>query len=305
MRRSLPALVTLIAASFLPLANADKDKDGKDGLQLTLRSRKPIETPDKKTDYKTEEISRVWMPKQSAIIVCDMWDTHHCYNAAMRVEEIAPRMNEVLEKARALGVLIIHAPSSCMDAYKDHPARKAAMKAPPAKNLPKDISAWCHIIPAEEKGKYPIDQKDGGCDSDPADEAKHRQALVKMGRNPNAPWKSQIAALKIHDDDIISDSGVEIWNVLEDRKIDNVIILGVHTNMCVLGRPFGIRQQVRLGMNTVLVRDLTDAMYDPRQPPYVSHARGTELVVEHIEKYWCPSILSDDLASVVAGTAGP
>ena len=70
---------------------------------------------------------------------------------------------------------------------------------------------------------------------------------------------------------------------------------GVHINMCVLGRPFGIRQQVRLGRNVVLVRDLTDAMYDPRDKPYVSHARGTELVIEHTERYWCPTILSRDL----------
>jgi hypothetical protein len=83
------------------------------------------------------------------------------------------------------------------------------------------------------------------------------------------------------------------------------VMMGVHTNMCVLGRPFGIRQMVRLGKHVVLARDLTDAMYDPRQPPFVSHARGTELVVEHIERYWCPSILSEDLTKVVPGSAGP
>jgi hypothetical protein len=42
-----------------------------------------------------------------------------------------------------------------------------------------------------------------------------------------------------------------------------------------------------------------------RQPPHVSHARGTELVIEHIEKYWCPSLLSEDLLQVVSGSAGP
>jgi hypothetical protein len=30
-----------------------------------------------------------------------------------------------------------------------------------------------------------------------------------------------------------------------------------------------------------------------------------ELVVEHIEKYWCPSILSVDLTRVVPGSDGP
>ncbi len=69
----------------------------------------------------------------------------------------------------------------------------------------------------------------------------------------------------------------------------------VHTNMCVLGRHFGIRQQKYLGKNVVLCRD----------PTYVSHARGVELVIEHIEKYWCPSILGESLTRVVPGSAGP
>jgi hypothetical protein len=149
------------------------------------------------------------------------------------------------------------------------------------------------MIPSEEKGKYPVDQKDGGCDSDKAEQEKHQQALIKMGRKPGSPWLSQIATLKMHDIDIVSDSGVEIWNVLEDRRINNVIILGVHTNMCVLGRPFGLRQMVKNGKNAILVRDMTDTMYNPKAWPYVNHYKGTELVIEHIEKFVCPTITSD------------
>ena len=33
--------------------------------------------------------------------------------------------------------------------------------------------------------------------------------------------------------------------------------------MCVLGRPFGIRQMVHLGKNVALMRDMTDTMYNP------------------------------------------
>src|SRR4051794_7583916 len=110
-----------------------------------------------------------------------MWDTHHCLNAVKRVEELAPRMNEVLEKARASGMLIIHAPSSCMEPYKDHPGRKRAQDAPKAANLPKDIGQWCYKIPSEEKGKYPLDQSDGGCDTEPAAQAEHLKKLEAMG----------------------------------------------------------------------------------------------------------------------------
>ena len=61
----------------------------------------------------------------------------------------------------------------------------------------------------------------------------------------------------------------------------------------------------RLVFQVALVRDLTDSMYDPRKRPFVSHARGTELVIEHIESRWCPSIMSDDLTRVIAGTDSP
>jgi len=70
--------------------------------------------------------------------------------------------------------------------------------------------------------------------------------------------------------------------------------MGVHTNMCVLGRPFGIRQLTYLGFNVTLMRDMTDSLYNPAMEPRVSHYRGTELVVEHVEKYWCPTITSTD-----------
>src|SRR5262249_28721248 len=167
-------------------------------------------------------------------------------------------------------------------------------KTPRAKSLPKDIGSWCRSIPAEEKGKYPIDQSDGGEDDDPAEHRAWAAKLKDMGRNPRAPWKSQIDGLKIHDADYLSDSGEEIWSVLEDRKLDQVILVGVHTNMCVLGRPFGLRQMARNGKKVVLMRDLTDTMYNPERAPFVSHFTGTDLIVEHIEKNWCPTLISGD-----------
>jgi len=54
---------------------------------------------------------------------------------------------------------------------------------------------------------------------------------------------------------------VAIWNLLESRNIDNVILTGVHANMCVSGRPFGLRQMAKNGKHVVLMRDLTDTMF--------------------------------------------
>lgn len=260
---------------------------------LTLNLEQRLRVP-KGDEFAVVSRKVQWLPGKTALIVCDMWDAHHCLNAVRREEELVPVMDKVIAKARDLGVLIIHAPSSCMEPYKDHPARKRALAAPTAKTLPKEIEKWCYKIPAEEKGKYPIDQTDGGEDDDPKEHAEWHAKLAAMGRNPKAPWKSQHAGLSIDGArDIISDSGIEIWNVLEARGIDNVILVGVHTNMCVLGRPFGLRQMAKNGKNVVLMRDMTDTMYNPAMPPKVSHFKGTELIIEHIEKYVCPTITSD------------
>ncbi len=233
-----------------------------------------------------------WKPRETAIIVCDVWDAHHCLNAVRRIEEMAPRMNEVLSAARRHGVLIIHAPSECMARYENHPARLRARQAPPAPNLPSDIGKWCNRIPSEERGRYPLDQSDGGEDDDPAEHRQWHERLAGMGRDPKAPWKAQHEALRIDDSDAISDSGVETWNLLEQRGVRNVVLMGVHVNMCVLGRPFGLRQMAKNGKNVVLMRDLTDTMYNPQRWPYVTHYVGTDRIIEHIEKYVCPTITS-------------
>ena len=239
----------------------------------------------------------LWDAKATAVIVCDMWDLHHCKNAVGRVGEMAPRMNQLLNTARAEGALIIHAPSSCMDFYRDHPARKRAQDAPSAAVQPKAIGSWCHWIDqAEESQGYPIDHSDGGEDDDPAEHAAWAKHLAKIGRNPGSPWKRQVGLIEIDAGrDAISDSGIEIWNLLEARGIRNVLLVGVHTNMCVLGRPFGLRNMARNGKNVLLVRDLTDSMYNPARWPYVNHFRGTSLVVEHIEQRVCATTTSDQL----------
>ena len=249
-------------------------------LILVTRSRAPL--ADDASRFMVVQSKVEWDPEQTAIIICDMWDQHWCKGATARTTELAPHMNNVVTKARDRGVLIVHAPSGTVGAYVDHPARKRAQEAPKAANLPKGIDKWCRWIDEkEEEIGYPIDHSDGGCDCQPT---------CKQG--PPWPWKSQIETIQIRDEDAISDSGVEIWNLLEQRGITNVILMGVHTNMCVLGRPFGLRHMAKFGKNVVLMRDLTDTMYNSRMRPFVSHFTGTDLVVEHVEKYVCPTVTS-------------
>ncbi|HLX65278.1 MAG TPA: protein-signal peptide and transmembrane prediction [Planctomycetota bacterium] len=257
------------------------DTIGAETLHLNLRAR------ENSADGKVSEKKADWDATKTALIICDMWDDHWCKGAAQRVAEMAPALNEAVKAARAKGVFIIHAPSSVTAFYKDTPQRKRAQSAPFAKapvELTQAVRWGTNWFWPDGKREMPlpIDDSDMGCDC--AVKCTIREA-----------WTRQINLIELAPEDALTDNGQETWNLLAERGIENVILCGVHLNMCVLGRPFGIRQMVTLGKNVALMRDMTDTMYNHERPPGVDHFTGTELVIAHVEKYWCPSFTSSDI----------
>ncbi|MDR0814603.1 MAG: isochorismatase family protein, partial [Bacteroidales bacterium] len=218
-----------------------------------------------------------WKASETAIIVCDMWDKHWCDISTARFGELAVALNPVLEAARAKGVKIVHAPSDCMNYYANYPGRKEA-----AKYKDKKIAALANgnKLPSEENAVWPIDQSDEGCEN--------------ANCKPYKAWTKQADVLTIQDGDLISDSGEEIGTYFKKKGIKNVILTGVATNMCVIGRSFGLRAMKQMGLNVVLMRDITDVMYNPEKAPKVNHFSGLDLMVDYIETYVCPSIVSTD-----------
>ena len=241
-------------------------------LNLTLRSQVLSQNDRGWNQWQVvSETKRVPCAK-SAILICDMWDDHSFRGAAERVDAMAPRMNQVVKAARSLGVRIIHSPSDTMDFYAEHPARRRMLALPPVP-LP--------VPRPHPNPPLPFDARENGSDTN---------EVVGF-----RAWTRQHPAIEITDDDVISDSGREVYSFLHHEGITNLFIMGVHTNMCVLHRTFGIKPMVTWGLDVALVRDLTDCIYNPAKPPYVSHDEGTALVVGYIEKFWCPSVHSDDL----------
>ena len=241
-------------------------------FQLKLRSR--VEAFKGSGVWNEVVISDSIPMKETALIICDMWDNHWCSGAAKRVTVLAPKINATVEAARKSGIRIIHAPSETMSFYKDARQRQAMLQVqkaepPAAIDLPSP--------------PLPIDDSTGGCDTT-ADK------FFKA-------WSREISTIRIADNDMISDNGPEVYSLLKRDGIRNLLVMGVHTNMCVLNRTFAIKQMTRWGIRCILVRDLTDAMYNPGDRPFVSHEEGTERVIQHIEKYWCPTVLSADLVA--------
>ena len=222
-----------------------------------------------------------WESAKIAVVICDMWNTTQCVSAARRVVDMAPRVNEVAARLREDGALIVHAPGGCMEYYAGTTARERAQRAIPAASpVPVDWHDW---DAAREPPLPPPLADDTPCSCEPGEPCT-------MG-GPPYPWTHQIESIEIAPADAVTDDGNELFALLEGRGIQDVVIMGVHTNRCVLGRPYGIRQSVYWGKQPVLCRDLTDSYHrDPR-----SHLWVNEQMIAHIERYWCPSLTSNQL----------
>ncbi len=247
-------------------------------LKLTLRTQQLTQDDNGYNVWKTIVTEAAVPATEMALLLCDVWDNHCSRGARERLEVLVPQMNEVVKAARSRGVKIIHSPASAADFYAGTPARQRMIDAP-------------HIDPPEPLDlpdpPLPVAAPEGGSDTgEPAPPADWRKDF---------PVTKEHDGIEISDEDGISEKGDEVYNYLHQQGITNLIIMGIHTNMCVLERPFGIKQMVRWGLNVMLVRDITDTMYNPADPPYVSHDEGTQLVIAYIEKFWCPTISNDDL----------
>jgi nicotinamidase-related amidase len=268
-RRDL-ALVAF--AGWMARRNAPTRSSG--AIRLPLRTR--VELFKGSDVWEEVRLVREIPVAETAVIICDMWDKHWCAGATRRVDELVRKMAPVVDRARERGIQIIHSPSETMEFYKHYPQRRRMLEitrlGPPAP------------IPLAEP-KLPIDDTDGGCDT--------------LGDAFYTAWKRQHPGLTIGDGDVISDQGSEVYGFLWHKGIGHLLVMGVHTNMCILNRTFAIKQMTRWGIHCILVRDLTDTMYDPKDWPFVSHDEGTELVVRHIEKHWCPSTTGGELLAAL------
>ena len=270
-------LIAMFASmAFVPCAAGEPGKEPSmknAELAVPLRSQKLVQNAAGYNVWQARTEERKLVPAETALVLCDVWDKHWCRGANERLAPMLPRMNALVKALREREVLIVHAPSDTMKFYEGTPARKRVLDAPkvaPPADLPHDDPP------------LPVDSSDQG--SDTGETSWH------------IAWREQHPAIEIDQArDAISDQGAELYNLYRQRGIKNVIIMGVHTNMCVLHRTFAIKQLVRWGFNVALVRDLTDTMYNPARSPYVSHEEGTRLVVEFIEKFWCPSVTSQEL----------
>lgn len=200
------------------------------------------------------------------VIAVDVWNYHWCKTATMRVDAFVPRINKALAAARSLGMTVMLCPSDVVDNYVGFPQRERVL-ALSTMAVPNIMDVTCPPVPDA-----------GGC------------ACGRERCGGNYGWDGMHPDLEIGEDDWMPDTQAEVFTICKQREISHLIYVGFHTQVCLLGKPMGLRAMKSAGLECVLARDMTDAHpgYDPARD--FTPDLNTEQVVEHFEKHLAPTI---------------
>jgi hypothetical protein len=237
-------------------------------IELTLQTRDPANGA---AVLESEKVD----PVRVGVIAVDVWNFHWCKTATMRVDAFVPRMNKALEAARELGMTVMLCPSDVVDNYVGYPQRQAVF-ALPQLSVPDVLTVTCPPVPDA-----------GGC------ACGRERCAVNYG------WDGMHPALRIGDADLMPDTQAEVYAICRQRGLTHLIYVGFHTQVCLLGKPMGLKAMKSAGLNCVLARDMTDAHpgYDPSRE--FTPDLNTQQVVEHFEKFLAPTIsFQDELAKL-------
>jgi len=203
-----------------------------------------------------------------AVVIVDPWNYHWCMTACERVSAMAPRWNRALACARKLGMPILWAPSDVVGMYSGYPQRERALAVP--------------LLPVPNERAMPparFTAPVGGCMCGPG-----IRCVANYGHDSMNP------DLVLADDDFIASSTEEVYSLLKRRGITHIIYMGLHTNMCLFGKPGAMKYLVQAGMKCMLARDLNDAFtsYDPASG--FTPDQGTRQIDEDLERAGVPTI---------------
>jgi len=254
-----------------------------DYVKIRARRRVPVDSlKDEVYDHWNTLLQDLsWNPRETALVIVDTWASHTCKAQNDRSNLASPVINDIANYLRAKGSLVIFALGGGEKLYRTHPALKW-VKDLPDRNMRK---ANRHKDPP-----FPliIHGDNDGC------QTEH-----------DVSWNYKVhPSITIQSEDAIlhetkgwwPDQSQTLWNIIQHRHIKNLIYVGDATNMCVPGRPYGIKVAVTWGLNVVLVRETTHIMYNPlTDVPYTSYEDAQELMLEFLEKFWCSTISSTDV----------
>lgn len=188
-----------------------------------------------------------------------MWDFHPCPCALARFRTIATAINDTITAAREAGVLIIHAPSDCVGGYGGNPVK------PFYRN--ELARTWVTALPSATQ---PTFNSSGYVpQTKPPDPLSTANNCDCAQPETKRTWVRQTDLISIHPQDALIDGndGDSLYKIVRARGLKTLIYSGVATNMCIMDRATATIAVKSWGTEALLIRELTDTMYNPEAPP--------------------------------------
>ena len=217
------------------------------------------------------EKEKIYNTNEIAILVIGMWSSHQCLVTDKKLQELSPKVDLFLKKARTNNMKVIFGSSSLTKLPK-YKSLRDNMKNIPFANL---VDKGLNFPP------IPFNDSDDGINE--------RNPDFKRGDVDMNPL------IEISNTDSMTDNSKELLNYLYHHKIKLCLIVGVHTNMCVLDRPYGMKNIARYGFPMAIVRDLADPMIKPDGIIIKDRDVALEKIIHYVEQYFAPSIDSRDI----------
>jgi hypothetical protein len=179
-----------------------------------------------------------------------------------------PRFNHCFDAARALGMTLVFSPTNAMRDLNESPQRKATLALPN------------HPLPAllNLPDPYPGAIRYGMCECGLGEACFYTNNV-----------NNQHPDLKMTADDFIALTQQEAYNIFKERGITHILYTGFATNMCMWGKPTGMKYMRQFGFRCLFARDLTEAITGYLEESF-NPTRGTLEVIELIERNLAPSI---------------
>jgi hypothetical protein len=252
-----------VAACVLCLALAQTAFAASGKLTLDCRTRD--------ASNKVVMTSREIDPAHTAVIVIDPWNYHWCMTACERVGAMTPRWNAALDAARKLGMQVMWAPSDVASMYSGTTQRERAL-AVPYVPVPKVRDLTCSFTCAV-----------GPCMCGPG--------LACQG---NYGHDGMCGDLVVAQSDWIVCGLEEVYAICKQQGITNIIFMGLHTNMCLFGKPDALKPMYGTGIDCYVTRDINDAFTHYEPAAGFTPDDGTAWIDDDLERAGVPLIYMAD-----------
>ncbi len=104
----------------------------------------------------------------------------------------------------------------------------------------------------------------------------------------NYGWDGMHPDLVIGPDDLMPNDPGRLYAICRERGITDLLYVGFHTQVCLLGKSIGLRPMTEAGFRCALARDVTDA-HGHYLPGAETPDDFTAKVVAHFEKHLAPT----------------